>query len=457
MFQRRPPHPATVRPGVRRPRRTRPLRSALVAVMAGAALVATATPALAVPPPPPNPTDGQLDAAKAQQAAASAEVGRIAALVAEAEAELERVGVQAEAAGTAYLAAEEALQIAQGKADEAAAQLAAAAEAVAAAQSRIALFSRDTYMNGGSLTQSAALLSAEGPADLIQRAAMLDYVGANKVDVLVEMEVARIAQANAESTARSARDEMAAAEETAAAAKAQADAQFAVQQGAYAEIEAQKATYEQQLQTAQIQLLQLQGARDAHQAWQQQKAAEEAAARAAAERAAAEAAAAAAAARNNSGSGSSGGGGASSGGGGGGGGGGGSYVRPTSGTVSSCFGLRWGELHGGVDIAAPIGTPVYSAHSGVVQRAGTATGFGYAIWIRGDDGYVTVYGHVNQYFVRAGERVRAGEVIAEVGNRGQSTGPHLHFEVHPRGLMYSGHSDPVPWLRARGVDLGNRC
>ena len=126
---------------------------------------------------------------------------------------------------------------------------------------------------------------------------------------------------------------------------------------------------------------------------------------------------------------------------------------PTSGRTSSCYGLRWGTLHGGVDIAAPIGTPIYAAHSGVVARAGTATGFGYAVYIRGDDGAVTVYGHVNEYFVSAGERVDAGERIATVGNRGQSTGPHLHFEVHPSGAMYGGQVDPVPWMRARGATI----
>ena len=90
----------------------------------------------------------------------------------------------------------------------------------------------------------------------------------------------------------------------------------------------------------------------------------------------------------------------------------------------------------------------------LIRRAGTATGFGLAVYILGDDGYVTVYGHVNRYFVSTGERVSAGEQIAEVGNRGQSTGPHLHFEVHPRGVMYGGQTNPVPWLNARGVYLG---
>ncbi|CCG05431.1 M23 family metallopeptidase [Blastococcus saxobsidens] len=129
-------------------------------------------------------------------------------------------------------------------------------------------------------------------------------------------------------------------------------------------------------------------------------------------------------------------------------------MKPTSGRVSSCFGWRWGALHGGVDIAAPIGTPVYAVTSGVVRRAGTATGFGYAVYIEGDDGAVTVYGHVHRYFVSVGERVTAGEEIAEVGNRGQSTGPHLHFEVHPNGRMYGGQVDPVRWLNGRGIYLG---
>ncbi|WP_255362477.1 peptidoglycan DD-metalloendopeptidase family protein [Blastococcus aurantiacus] len=417
-----------------------------MAVLAGAALVATAAPALAVPPPPPNPTDSEIGAARSQQDVAAAEVGRIAGLVTAAEAELGRLGIQAEAAGTAYEIAKEALQAAQARVDKAAVLLRRAAHAVAAAQVRIADFSRDSYMTGSALSGAAALLDAQGPSQLIERAAMLEYVAADKVDVLAEMETARIAQAAAEAEARAARDETAAAADAAEAAKAQADAQVAVQQGAKAEIEAQKAVYEQQFDAANIELLRLQGARDAHQAWEQQKAAEESAQRAAAERAAAQVAAAAEAARNGSGGAPSrgSGGGASS----------GSYVQPTSGRVSSCFGRRWGTFHGGVDIAAPIGTPVYAAHSGVVQRAGTATGFGYAVYIRGDDGYVTVYGHVNRYFVQAGERVRAGEQIAEVGNRGQSTGPHLHFEAHPNGVMYGGQVDPVDWLAARGIRLG---
>jgi murein DD-endopeptidase MepM/ murein hydrolase activator NlpD len=107
-----------------------------------------------------------------------------------------------------------------------------------------------------------------------------------------------------------------------------------------------------------------------------------------------------------------------------------------------------------LDIAAPIGTPIYAATSGVVKRVGAATGFGQAVYILGNDGAVTVYGHVNKFHVTVGERVSVGERIADVGNRGQSTGPHLHFEVHTGGAMYANQVNPVPWLNARGVEVG---
>jgi murein DD-endopeptidase MepM/ murein hydrolase activator NlpD len=435
----------------------RTVRTVLAGLLTGAVLLGTAGPALAVPPPPPNPTDGEIAGAEAEQQAAAAEVGRLQAEVALAQTELERLGVQAEAAGSAYLAAEEALQLAQAAADQAAADLRAAAEAVDAAIGRIGGYAHDSYVNGSTLTTAAALLDSAGPGELVQRAALLEYVGDIQVDALEELEIARVRQANAESSARVTRDQMAAAEEAAAAAKQAADAQVAAQAQAVQAAEADKAALDQQLQDAQIRLLQLQGARDAYAEWQRQKAAEEAAAAAAAARAAEEAAAAAAAARRAASapapSGSAGTSSGSSGSSAGSSGGGGAYVKPTSGRTSSCFGFRWGALHGGVDIAAPIGTPIYAAASGTVARTGPATGFGVAVYIRGDDGAVTVYGHVNAEYVRTGQRVVAGQLIAEVGNRGQSTGPHLHFEVHPSGAMYSGQVDPVAWLRARGVSI----
>ena len=123
-------------------------------------------------------------------------------------------------------------------------------------------------------------------------------------------------------------------------------------------------------------------------------------------------------------------------------------VQPVSGTLTSSFGQRWGTHHSGTDIAAPIGTPVLAAADGVVTAAGPATGFGLWVKVRHVDGTETVYGHVDTFSVTEGETVSAGQRIATVGNRGHSTGPHLHFEVHdPSGVKV----DPAAWLATRGV------
>jgi murein DD-endopeptidase MepM/ murein hydrolase activator NlpD len=128
-------------------------------------------------------------------------------------------------------------------------------------------------------------------------------------------------------------------------------------------------------------------------------------------------------------------------------------VLPVQGArLTSTFGARWGTLHAGIDLAAPMHTPEYAAMDGVVLEAGPASGFGLAVYIQHENGDVTVYGHMDKILVEAGQVVRAGDTIALLGNRGQSTGPHLHFEVHVGGL--NGQKiDPLPWLRAAGIDI----
>ena len=129
------------------------------------------------------------------------------------------------------------------------------------------------------------------------------------------------------------------------------------------------------------------------------------------------------------------------------------FVRPvTSYRVSTCYCMRWGVMHWGVDLAAPMLTPEYSVGDGVVLRAGPASGFGQAVYILQENGDVTVYGHMEKIQVKAGQVVAAGQQIALLGSRGQSTGPHLHFEVH-QGGMNGKRIDPVAWLAARGVDI----
>jgi murein DD-endopeptidase MepM/ murein hydrolase activator NlpD len=97
-------------------------------------------------------------------------------------------------------------------------------------------------------------------------------------------------------------------------------------------------------------------------------------------------------------------------------------------------------------------TPEYAAGDGVVLRAGAASGFGLAVYILHEDGDVTVYGHMDSILVEPGQYVEAGETIALLGNRGQSTGPHLHFEVH-QGGEDGKRIDPVAWLNERGVSI----
>ncbi|WP_232797269.1 M23 family metallopeptidase [Blastococcus atacamensis] len=128
-------------------------------------------------------------------------------------------------------------------------------------------------------------------------------------------------------------------------------------------------------------------------------------------------------------------------------------VLPVEGArLTSGFGARWGTLHAGIDLAAPMRTPEYAAMDGVVLEAGPASGFGLAVYIQHENGDVTVYGHMDEILVEAGQVVRAGDTIALLGNRGQSTGPHLHFEVHVGGLNGT-KIDPLPWLRERGVQI----
>jgi murein DD-endopeptidase MepM/ murein hydrolase activator NlpD len=128
-------------------------------------------------------------------------------------------------------------------------------------------------------------------------------------------------------------------------------------------------------------------------------------------------------------------------------------VLPVDGArLTSGYGSRWGTFHYGIDLAAPMRTPEYAAVDGVVLRAGSASGFGLAVYILHDNGDVTVYGHMDSILVKPGQYVEAGETIALLGNRGQSTGPHLHFEVH-KGGEDGERINPVGWLSARGVQV----
>ncbi|WP_245937757.1 M23 family metallopeptidase [Williamsia limnetica] len=131
-----------------------------------------------------------------------------------------------------------------------------------------------------------------------------------------------------------------------------------------------------------------------------------------------------------------------------------SPIAPGAYTFTSTYANRWGSFHGGIDMAAPLGTPIHAATDGEVIDAGPASGYGNWVQIKSDDGTVTMYGHMasSGVLVTKGQKVTAGQIIALVGSEGFSTGPHLHFEVWKNGTM---KIDPAPWLASHGISLAS--
>jgi murein DD-endopeptidase MepM/ murein hydrolase activator NlpD len=113
---------------------------------------------------------------------------------------------------------------------------------------------------------------------------------------------------------------------------------------------------------------------------------------------------------------------------------------------SSPFGYRWGSLHAGDDLAAPIGTRIGSISSGTVVFAGQESGYGNKVEVRHWDGTVSWYGHMSVISVKVGDEVAPGDKLGEVGNTGQSTGPHLHLEMFGADNV---RFDGSAWLHAR--------
>ncbi len=126
------------------------------------------------------------------------------------------------------------------------------------------------------------------------------------------------------------------------------------------------------------------------------------------------------------------------------------FVKPTRGIFTSGFGSRWGTTHYGIDLANKIGTPIYAVTDGIVVESGPASGFGLWVRIKHAGGFTSVYGHINRSLVHEGQQVKAGQKIAEMGNRGQSTGPHLHFEIWDAS---DRKINPLPWLATRGIRI----
>ena len=120
-----------------------------------------------------------------------------------------------------------------------------------------------------------------------------------------------------------------------------------------------------------------------------------------------------------------------------------SLIRPVSGIISSRFGVRSSirsSAHTGLDIATSTGTPVAAAASGTVTFSGWKGSYGYLMVITHSNGVQTYYGHCSKLYYQAGATVSQGQAIAAVGSTGNSTGPHLHFEIRVNGVAYNPQS-----------------
>jgi murein DD-endopeptidase MepM/ murein hydrolase activator NlpD len=129
------------------------------------------------------------------------------------------------------------------------------------------------------------------------------------------------------------------------------------------------------------------------------------------------------------------------------------WVNPMPGApLSSCFGPRWGSQHKGLDFAGRNGTKILSVGKGTVVAAGwNYTGYGMSVVVDHGKGYLSHYAHAQKVLVRPGWKVKPGQPLALEGSTGDSTGPHLHFEIH-KGMW--NQIEPADWLRKRGVKIG---
>lgn len=118
------------------------------------------------------------------------------------------------------------------------------------------------------------------------------------------------------------------------------------------------------------------------------------------------------------------------------------FINPAAGVLTSGFGARWGRTHSGIDIGGDMNSDILAAADGVVTYADWMSGYGNYVMIDHHNGYQTAYGHCNSLLVSDGEQVTQGQLIAKMGSTGNSTGPHLHFEVKADNVF----QDPLDYV-----------
>jgi murein DD-endopeptidase MepM/ murein hydrolase activator NlpD len=290
------------------------------------------------------------------------------------------------AANSRHQRAVAAVKAARTKERRARTDAAAAAKVERDTRGRFDQFTGATYRGGQAVTSVTALLTSDSPNDMLAQASMLNVLGGEYASVVDTMSTATAKKAKAEADAKQALADAALNRDKAATAQAAAKRAYTA---ALAAQDAAKGEADRLAGTKAGLLAQSGGSVS------------------------------------------------------------GDVVRPAQGTLTSGFGPRDGTVHNGTDIANSIGTPILSAMAGEVIDAGPASGFGQWVRVQHPGGLITVYGHVATFQTSVGEQVAAGQLIATMGNEGQSTGPHLHFEVHVDGTPI----DPLPWLRGFGVDI----
>ncbi|MBA8817684.1 murein DD-endopeptidase MepM/ murein hydrolase activator NlpD [Microbacterium halimionae] len=420
------------------------------------------------------PSWDDVQAAKANESAKASQVSRIQGLIQQLNADVERTAAEAQAASDAFFQAQQEFFDAAKRADDLQSQADEQAAAALDAANKAGRVAAQLYRSGGDDTALELFFagSAASADDLLSRLGTMDKLLERNQAVYSDATTARDAAqglSDQAKEARAARDELQKAAEAAMLESQQAAdaaaAALAAQQENLGTLQAQLSALQDKTAST---VAEYQEGERVRKAEEERKRREAEAAAAAAAAAAAEAERkrreAEAAAQQNSGGGGGGGGGSSGGGGGGGGGGssssGGAWRRPSDGYISSGYGPRTVQCgsgycssgyHYGVDFAPGCSAPIYAASAGTVVYAGYNGGYGYYVKIDHGNGTGTGYGHIREggIFVGYGQQVSAGQVIASVGNTGNSFGCHVHFETY----VYGAAVNPYGFMSARGVNI----
>ena len=430
-----------------------PRRAAVLATVAVLSLLVTGTvatqtsaPAFAVD----YPTWSDVQNAKASETAKQAEVDRIRTLLSQLAADVAATKTLATQKGAEYETAQSAFDIADFRASELQSQADVSRATAEKSKMRAGQLAAKLARSGGDDVSVSLFFDSTSASDLLGQLGMANKIGDLSAGIYTKALQDQNTAQGLTDQANRAKDALKALSEAAAvalaAANAAADAAnvaLTAQQDNEAQLQAQLAVLTEDRVATEADYNAGVAARAAAAAARAKVLADALAAA----RADAAAAAAASAAAGNTGTSAPAGVVGSQ-----------NWALPASGHISSPYGNRINPVsgiysfHGGVDIGAGCGRPIYAAHSGTVVVAGPYGGYGNYVRIDDGDGVSTAYGHIvdGGVLVARGQIVSAGQVIARVGSTGNSTGCHLHFEVRLDGST----TDPVSYLRSRGITIG---